>query len=152
MNNQSTSSLLAAVLSLAAFAAVRGAEPAPVATPSAPVAAAPDAASARWTDIKDTTFELRARFFTGFERLEARLDGQISELKAKRATMKGTTGTKEWDFAMKEMDNAHAYLSATGKELAQAGPDSWDQVKDRVGQAWVRAQDAYKNVKSSTTN
>ena len=116
-----------------------------------PVAASPDIASAQWTDIKDYTYDQRAQFFAGLKRLETRVDGQISELTAKRAAMTSTANTKDWDFAMKEMVNARAYLKSTGEDLSKAAPETWDQQKDKVGQAWVRTQDAYAKVKSSTT-
>ena len=118
----------------------------------APVVVAPvDAAPARWSDIKDHTFDQRDLFFAGLKRLEARVDEQITELTAKRATMKGTTDTKEWDFAMKEMINARNNLKSTGEVLAKADPETWAEQKDRVGVAWVRTQDAFAKVKASTT-
>jgi hypothetical protein len=30
-------------------------------------------------------------------------------------------------------------------------PDAWDQEKDRVHHAWVRAEEAYDKVRTSTT-
>ncbi|HET7536483.1 MAG TPA: hypothetical protein VFJ90_08520 [Candidatus Didemnitutus sp.] len=38
-----------------------------------------------------------------------------------------------------------------GEELAKAGPETWNQQKDKVGLAWVRTRDAHGKVKSSTT-
>ena len=118
-----------------------------VATPSGP-----DVASAKWSDIKDCTFDMRAQFFTGLDRLEARVDGQIVELTAQRAAMKSTGNNKDWDFAMKEMEDARTYLKSTGEDLSKATPEIWDQEKDKVGQAWVRTQEAYDKVKKSTTS
>ena len=111
----------------------------------------PEVASAQWTDIKDITFDLRAQFFAGLQRLEAKVDGQMAELTARRATMNSTVNTKDWDFAMKEMGNARAYLKSMREELSKATPETWNQEKDKAGQAWVRTQDAYAMVKSSTT-
>jgi hypothetical protein len=125
--------------------------PGPTATVQVAATASPDAASARWSDIKDCTYDIRAQFFAGLNRLEARVDDQISELTAKRAAMKSTTDTKEWDFAMKEMGDARSALKSMGEELSKATPETWDQEKDKVGQAWVRTQEAYDKVKSSTT-
>ncbi len=119
--------------------------------PAAPAAARADTASARWTDIKDNTYDTRAQFFAGFKRLEDKVDGQISELTAKRAAMKGTTSTTEWDFAMKEMGDARSYLKSTGEELSKTSAEMWDQQKEKVLQAWVRTQEAHARIKSSTT-
>jgi UDP-N-acetylglucosamine enolpyruvyl transferase len=118
-----------------------------------PVAAAsPDVASARWSDIKDCTYDNRAAFFAGLARLEARVDDQVRELMAKRATMDGKTDTHDWDFAMKEMENARTNLKSMGEELNKASTETWVQQKDKVGEAWVRTQEAYGKVKSSTTS
>ncbi len=66
--------------------------------------------------------------------------------------MSGTTRTQEWDFAMKEMENSRSYFKSVGEELSKATPETWDQRKDKVGRAWVRAQEAYGKVKDSTTS
>lgn len=130
---------------------VTTAGPGPTTTVQVAATASPDAASAQWSDIKDYTYDMRAQFFAGLNRLEAKVDDQISELTAKRAAMKSTTDTKDWDFAMKEMGDARSALKSMGEELSKATPETWDQEKDKVGQAWVRTQEAYDKVKSSTT-
>ena len=66
--------------------------------------------------------------------------------------MTSAANTKDWDFAMKEMIDARLYLKSTGEVLAKAMPETWNQEKDKVGQAWVRTQEAYAKVKSSTTS
>lgn len=119
--------------------------------PAVPVAEAP-VADARWLEIKNLSYDERATFFTGFKRLQGRLDEQISQLTARRAAMKGSADTKDWDFAMKELGNARSYLNGTGEVLAKASPENWAQEKDRVAQAWLRAQAAYTKVLASTTN
>jgi hypothetical protein len=115
-------------------------------------ATANPAATARWGDLKDYTYDQRAQFFAGLSRLEAAVDEQVGELTVKRGAMKSTTDTQGWDFAMKEMEDARSALHSIGTELNQATAATWDQEKDKVGQAWVRTQEAYDKVKSSTTN
>ena len=126
----------------------------PGSTVTVPVAAAasPDAAIAKWVDIKDCTYDTRARFFAGLNRLQARVDEQISSLSARRAAMTSTADTKDWDFAMKEMADARSNLKSAGDELSKASPETWNQEKDKVGQAWMRTQEAYDKVKISTTS
>ncbi len=127
--------------------------PAP-ATTVVPVAAnsSPATIATRWLDIKDCTYDMRTQFFAGLTQLEAKVDAQVSELTAKRAAMKSIANTKDWDFAMKEMENARSALKSTGEVLNRASPETWAQEKDRVGQAWVRTQEAYDKVKSSMTS
>jgi hypothetical protein len=126
--------------------------PGPSAAVQVATTASPDVASAKWSDIKDCSFDMRTQFSAGLQRLEAKVDDQIRELTAKRATMEGTADTKDWDFAMKEMGNARSYLKSMGEESSQATRETWDQQKEKVGQAWVRTQEAYGKVKASTTS
>jgi hypothetical protein len=112
----------------------------------------PDATLARWSEIKDCTYDMRAQFFDGLERLEARADREIGRLTAQRTAMKSTANTQDWDFATKEMGNARTYLKSMGDELRTSTPETWTQQKDKVGQAWVRVQNAIAKVKSSMTS
>jgi hypothetical protein len=156
--------LVIAAFSLAAFPSVGcsakdgatatapTAQPGPTTSAPGAATASPDDASPRWSEIKDCTYQTRAQFFAGLTRLEARLDDQIRELTAKRATMDGKTNTQDWDFAMKEMENARTNVKSMGEELHKASPETWAEQKDKVGQAWKRAQEAYGKVKSSTTS
>jgi hypothetical protein len=117
------------------------------------VATKADANVTQWIEIQDFTYDMRAPFFVGLNQLEARVDRQVSRLIAKRATMNNaTTDTKDWDFAMKEMEDARSYLKSMGEELSKASPERWGQEKDKVRQAWVRTQNDYEKVKSSTTD
>jgi hypothetical protein len=165
MKTNRFTNLVTAAIGLAAFSTAgcaekeKSAEPSPspttaVESRTVPPAAAvsPEVAAARWSDIKDCTYETRGQFFAGLTRLEARVDDQIRELTAKRATMDGKTSTQDWDFAMKEIENARTNLKSMGEELHKASPETWAEQKDKVGQAWVRAQEAYGKVKSSTTS
>ena len=159
---------LTATVSLAALLAsgcsrkdqVVPAQPVPVVpatpVPTAQVVVAPPqpivvAAPASWDAISGLTFEQRADFVAGVLRMEGQLDGQINVLKAKRATM--TTDTKDWDFAMSVMSDARSYLQSMAAEVgAVTTPDTWNEEKEKVHQAWLKAQDAYDKVRTSTTN
>lgn len=120
----------------------------------APTASVPSPAPApaEWAEIKDCTYSQRTEFFAGLKRLEDRADAEMAELTAKRALMDGTTDTKDWDFAMKEMTNTRFYFRAMGEGIHQANADTWDKQLAKVGEAWGRTQDAFANVKSSTTS
>lgn len=111
-----------------------------------------DVASVTWSDMETLTFENRARFMAGLKQMEAKVDAQIAELAAKRAAMTGTAATKDWDFAMKEMNDSRTYLKSVGEEAAKATAQTWDQQKAKVGQAATRAQAAYEKVKLATTS
>lgn len=109
-------------------------------------------AASTWTSIKDATFATRPMFVTGVTSMEAELDNQIATLARKRAAVAASTDTTNWDLAMKELDTARASLKSSSEELGKATADTWSQAKDKVGQAWVRTQDAVAKVKASTTS
>lgn len=117
------------------------------------IAATANSNVTEWADIQDYTYDMRAQFFVGLNQLEARVDRQVSRLMAKRAMIKNITPEiKDWDFAMKEMEDAQSYLRSMGEELSKAPRETWDQEKDKVHQAWVRTQNDYEKVKVSTTD
>ena len=128
-------------------------DPAPGAgIPVAGAASVFEIAAVAWLDIKDCTFFRRAEFFAGLNRLDARVEWRIDELTDRRATIAGTAGAKDWDFAMEVMKNAQFYLTSMGAESREATAELWEAKKPRVGQAWVRTQNAYANVKFSATS
>ncbi len=111
-----------------------------------------DQASASWVAIKDYTYDQRASFLSGAANLQGMLSSQVAELNAKRASMPSTVETKDWDFAMKEMSDSQAYLKSMIEEAGRATPDTWNQEKDKVDEAWQRAQAAFDKVKVTTTS
>jgi hypothetical protein len=125
---------------------------APLATRAvAQVSGVEESASHPWTDIKNDTYEQRAHFADGTGRMTAKLDREIRELRAKRAGM--TTDTKDWDFLMKDVDDSRALLVGRIEDLSKATtPDTWADAKDKVGDAWHRAQQAVDKMNSARTS
>jgi len=131
-------------------------QPVPIARPAqnVPIAvqSVSDQAAAAWASIKDFTYDQRADFISGAGRLQGMLSSEVAELNAKRASMASTVDTKDWDFAMKEMNDSQAYLKSMIDEAGRATPDTWNQEKDKVDEAWQRAQEAFDKVKVTTTS
>jgi len=108
-------------------------------------------ADATWAEIKQIGFAKRSDFESGLDRLNTKVELQVQELRAKRATLKADP--MAWDFAMKEMDNARAYLMSMTSEVKAATIEStWNDRKEKAGLAWERTQKAYRNVEASTTS
>jgi hypothetical protein len=122
---------------------------APRASAEAQAAASPDIP--KWSDIKSDTYDQRGHFAAGAARLAARLDVQIGILRAKRAKM--TTDTKDWDLAMKEVDDSRSYLAGCLSDIAQATtPDVWADRKAKVGDSWKRSQLAVDAMHTTVTD
>ena len=133
--------------------APRPASAAVVGTTNPPIAVEShtEQAMAAWAAIKDCTFDQKAAFLAGANNLVSMLDGQVAELKAKRASFASTVDTKNWDFAMNDLLECQAYLRSTVLEAGQATPDIWQQEKDKLDQAWQKAQAAFDTVKTTVT-
>jgi hypothetical protein len=122
-------------------------------TENPPVTDLPSSHTNLWSGLKTQSYDQRDVFLTGLQQLETRVDDQISELVIKRAAMEAqNTSTMDWDFAMQELGRARTTLLSTSADMAKADRNDWDQLKDKVGLAWVWTQDAYAKVKASTTN
>jgi outer membrane murein-binding lipoprotein Lpp len=131
-------------------------QPVPIVRPpqNVPIAvqSVSDQAAAAWATIKDYTYDQRADFLAGAGRLLGMLSSEVAELNAKRSSMPSTVETKDWDFAMKEMSDSQAYLKSMIDEASRATPDTWNQEKDKVDEAWQRTQAAFDKVKITTTS
>ena len=128
-------------------------DPAP--GPSADLAFAatvePAGDSTQWSEIKDETFAMRTVFIAGLKRLEAKLDAQIIELRARRA-LQNVAAKPRRDIAIKQMGYARSYLQFLSGELNKATLGTWDEAKLKVGLAWARTQKFYAMGKSGTTS
>jgi hypothetical protein len=122
----------------------------PAADPDTPVNVITDTVSPSWDDIKNLPYAQHVQFSAGLAKIEERLDRQIGALNAKRSSME--TDTKDWDFNMKEVNDARSFLTFLNGEVANAGADIWQQEKDKVEGALKRTQEACEKVKSSTTS
>jgi hypothetical protein len=103
-----------------------------------------------WSPFKDDTYDQRDAFSKGVAAMSARLNDQIGQLKAKRAAM--TADTDEWDFSMKEVDASRALLTGTIAMLAKATtPETWQDAKTKIGEAWHRSQLAVNAMNATRT-
>lgn len=161
MNTHSLIRGLLTACSLTVLATLGRAENDPVTKPApsaevpipADPAPAPTEKLTPWSALQNLPFEQRELLISGLKPLIAKVSGQITDLQAKREVMVAKKmNTGDWDFAMKEMNNAFAYLSGMAEDLGNAQADSWDHHKQLFGLAWVRTQAAFAKVKASTTN
>jgi hypothetical protein len=113
----------------------------------------PDAtpATETWDIIRDCAYDRRADFLAGLNLMAKRLDDGMRRLNAKRAGMTDAAA-KDWDFAMKELISARAYLQSESSDLEKATDSTWDDAKAKVALAWERAHTAFINVEQSTTS
>jgi hypothetical protein len=108
-------------------------------------------ASETWGNIREYTYEQRAEFLAGLNLMAARLDDGIRRLNAKRAGMTDADA-QDWDFAMKELNDARSDLQAKSSAIEKATDSTWDDAKAAVALAWERARNAFVSVEHSTTS
>jgi len=140
---------VALALGLAAIAPANG-QPVRDSNAVSGVDAVQPTTDAAWSAIKDDTFDQRAHFEEGVGRLSSKLDAQIRALRAKRESM--NADTKDWDFAMKEVEDSRVLLKGRISDLKKATtPEVWTDAKDKVGDAWRRSQLAVDKMNSTRT-
>ena len=142
-------SLCSAALGLSATAAEPTRPPAPPSNVRVSVMVNPPAAPVTWRDIEGHDYDRRAAFFAGLGALEAQVDDQVRNLTAQRASLRAPRDVINWDLAMQEMNAARSELKAMGEQLYHAQPETWQQQKVKVGQAWIRTQAARAKVRFS---
>jgi hypothetical protein len=138
------------LLGVLATASLSLSNPAAAQVAAVPVVAEQTADQA-WSEIKGDTYDQRDQFMSGVNRLSARLDNQIRTLRAKRAGM--NSDTKDWDFAMKDVDESRSLLTSRMSELKQAvTPETWISARDNIGDAWARAEAAVDKMHTTVTS
>lgn len=128
-------------------AAVTPAKPAPAvpATPAPPATTTPSPlVETKWSDIKDLGYDDRADVMAGLTRLQDKLDKQVANLKARRAALTTTDDPDKWNAAMEVLGTARTRLMSAIIDLGKATPQNWEQRHDRVADALVNVEDAYK--------
>lgn len=104
-----------------------------------------------WDSIKDYTYEKRADFSAGLDRLAVKHD---SEIKAMNAKLEGLTdaAAQKRDVASKEFAEARASLKTNLAELNAATADTWAAAKVKVADSWKRTQAAFEKLKDSANS
>ena len=101
-----------------------------------------------WSDIKDYTFDKRSDFSDRTAAMAAKLDSEISKLKAEHADAKASASRSA---AMEELKNSRADLSDKLDALGTATADTWGSAKANVISAYDRAEAAYKKAKADAS-
>lgn len=104
-----------------------------------------------WDSVKDYTFEKRADFSAGMDRMAGQLDDKTNELKAKFAAMPAATASDR-ESAAKEYDAARADLKEKLAVLSKATSDTWAGAKANVAESWKHVQAAYEKVKADVAS
>jgi hypothetical protein len=104
-----------------------------------------------WSQISGDTYDQRDHFSKGVDKMSAKLDEQLSELRAKRVGMK--TDTDDWDFAIKEVEECRVLLADRRNMAAKATtPEVWADAKEKIHEAWHRSQLAVDKMNSARTS
>jgi UDP-N-acetylglucosamine enolpyruvyl transferase len=107
-------------------------------------------ASDSWNSIKDYTYEKRADFASGLDRMAAAND---TDVRAMNAKMKGLPddAAKARDSANREFADASAQLKTSLADLRASTADTWAAAKDKAAQGWQRVNAAYEALKATPT-
>lgn len=104
-----------------------------------------DTMSNAWADAKDFTFEKRDSFSAKSKELSARMDVELSELRANYAEDKASASRKA---AMEDLKNSEADYKAKLAALGTATGDTWDAARNNAVLAWDKLQLAYRKARA----
>ncbi len=82
-----------------------------------------------WEDMKDYTYERRSEFAAKTNAYAATIDRRIQNAGGE---------------APDELAEARDELRAAANEVTNATSETWNDTKERVAQAWIKAQTAYR--------
>jgi hypothetical protein len=98
-----------------------------------------------WDRIKDFTYEKRADFSAGIDRMSKDMDDRTATFRAKVAGAPDAA-SRDRDGAMKEYDDARADLRSKRTDLDNATADTWADAKAKTAESWKNTKAAYDKV------
>jgi len=98
-----------------------------------------------WDNVKDFAFDKREDFAASAKSLAAKMDVQISEVRANYSEAKASASRKA---AMAELKDSEADYKAKLDALGTASADTWDAAKKNVILAWDRLEAAYHKARA----
>jgi len=104
-----------------------------------------EAVTDAWADVKDFTFDQRDSFSAKSKELSARMDAELSELRANYSEAKASASRKA---AMEELKNSEADYKEKLAALGTATGDTWDAARNNVILAWDKLQLSYRKARA----
>ncbi len=104
------------------------------------------AAASTWDSIKDATYDQRASFSAGIEKMASSIDRNVDQWSDKASTLPEAS-RKAWNSGLEELKDARAELGDKLDNLGDATASTWGDAKDGVQKAWDRVQRAYNDLK-----
>jgi outer membrane murein-binding lipoprotein Lpp len=99
-----------------------------------------DAFAHGWDEVKSFTFEQQDKFAANAKALSAKMDAQVSEMRANYSDAKASASRKA---AMEELKNSEADYKEKVGALGSATSATWDSAKQNVIASWDRLQASY---------
>jgi len=104
-----------------------------------------DAITDAWAGVKDFTFDKRDSFTAKSKEISARMDAQLSELRANYSEAQASASRRA---AMEELKNSEADYKEKLAALGTASADTWDAAKNNVILAWDKLQLSYRKARA----
>ncbi|HTO04661.1 MAG TPA: hypothetical protein VL069_13205 [Opitutus sp.] len=104
-----------------------------------------NAMSNAWDSAKSFSFERRDEFTASAKSLSARMEAQLSELRADYSEAKASASRKA---AMTELKNSEADYKEKLDALGNATAATWDSAKQNVIAAWDKLQASYQKARA----
>lgn len=105
-----------------------------------------EAMSDAWAGVKNFTYEKRDDFSAKSKELSARMDAQLSELRANYSEAQASASRRA---AMDELKNSEADYKEKLSALGTATADTWDAAKQNVILAWDKLEVSYRKARAN---
>ena len=104
------------------------------------------AVSNAWDSVKSYTFDKRSDFSASAKAMTAKVDSEVSELRANYSEANASASRKA---AMAELKDSEADYKAKLDALGTATADTWDSAKQNVIASWDKLQASYYKAKAN---
>ncbi len=98
-----------------------------------------------WADVKGFTFDKHDDFTKQAKALSARMEAQVSEVRANYSEAKASASRRA---AMAELKNSEADYQEKLSALGTATADTWDAAKQNVIHAWDKLDASYRKARA----
>ncbi|MBA4137514.1 MAG: hypothetical protein C0518_09385 [Opitutus sp.] len=115
------------------------------ASTSATNASSTSPATESWTELRTYSYDRRGEFNSSLNAMSARVDAEISQMKADASSAQASQSRKE---AWEEVQSAKSDFDGKAAALGRATQDTWAQSRDELAAAWDRLQAALQKARS----
>jgi len=104
-----------------------------------------DVSAEKWEQLKESTYDQRAEFRSGIDKMAASVDRNVEQWNEKAGELSGEA-KETWNNGVAELREARENLKEELDRIGDASVETWNDARARVANAWERVEDAYQDL------